>query len=325
MRPRPIIGNPKHPLPLDVALGAGLTYRTQAVFEPGQGRLAHSYNNYEMVTDLTTGDRPILRVGIGGFGAIGASVGRRLDKGIPGLELAAVSARDIGKAQGRMDDYRRQVPVVALGELADHADIVIECAPAAVFTQVAEPALRKGLIFMPVSVGALLIHAEMIDLAAERGARIVVPTGALIGLDAMRAAAEGNIHSVRMITRKPPRGLAGAPYLEEHGISLDNVRKPLRLFEGSARDGAKGFPANLNVAVALSLAGVGPDKTRLEIWADPTVTRNTHRIEVDADSASFSMTIENIPSEENPRTGRITALSVIAALRGLAAPLTVGS
>ena len=98
----------------------------------------------------------------------------------------------------------------------------------------------------------------------------------------------------------------------------------MRVFSGSAREAAKGFPANLNVAAALSLAGIGPDRTVLEIWADPTVTRNTHRIEVDSDSASFSMTIENIPSE-NPRTGRITALSVIALLRKLSAPVRVGT
>ena len=94
----------------------------------------------------------------------------------------------------------------------------------------------------------------------------------------------------------------------------------MKIFEGTARDAAKGFPANLNVAVALSLAGLGPDRTTLQIWADPTVTRNVHRVEVESDSARFSMTIENIPSE-NPKTGRITALSVIAYLRKQGAAL----
>jgi aspartate dehydrogenase len=102
------------------------------------------------------------------------------------------------------------------------------------------------------------------------------------------------------------------------------LTEPLRIFEGTAREAAKGFPANLNVAVALSLAGIGPDRTRVEIWADPTVTRNIHRIEVDSDSARFSMSIENIPSE-NPRTGRITALSVIACLRKQRASLRIGT
>jgi aspartate dehydrogenase len=127
-----------------------------------------------------------------------------------------------------------------------------------------------------------------------------------------------------MITRKPVRGLAGAPYLIENKIDIEGIKEPLLLFSGTARAAAAGFPANLNVAVALSLAGIGPDRTTLEIWADPALERNTHRIEVDADSARFSMAIENIPSE-NPRTGRITALSVIACLRKIHAPLRVGS
>jgi aspartate dehydrogenase len=151
-----------------------------------------------------------------------------------------------------------------------------------------------------------------------------VPTGALLGLDAVTAAAEGTIRSVKMITRKPVKGLLGAPYLIENNILIDDITEPKLIFRGSPRDAAVGFPANLNVAVALSLAGIGPDKTTLEIWADPTLTRNTHAIEVDADSAAFSMSIQNVPSN-NPKTGRITALSVISYLRKLHAPLRVGS
>ena len=167
-----------------------------------------------------------------------------------------------------------------------------------------------------LSVGALLENEDLIALAKQNGGQIVVPTGALIGLDAVTAAAEGKIQSVRMVTRKPLNGLAGAPYLVENNIDIAGITEPLKIFEGTARDAAKGFPANLNVAVALSLAGLGPDRTTLQIWADPTVTRNVHRVEVESDSARFSMSIENIPSE-NPKTGRITALSVIAYLRKL--------
>jgi aspartate dehydrogenase len=266
-----------------------------------------------------------LTVGLGGFGAIGGALARRLDRGLPGLRLVAVSARDVGRAERRIAALARPVPVVTLAELATLADVVVECAPAAVFREVAEPALGAGRIFVPVSVGQLLEHADLIGLAERTGARIVVPTGALLGLDAVRAAAEGEIRSVTMVTRKPPQGLAGAPYLERHGIDVAGLRAPQKVFEGSARDGARGFPANVNVAAALSLAGIGPERTRLEIWADPHVTRNTHRIVVEADSARFEMQIENVPTEENPRTGRITALSVIAALRRLTASLCVGS
>jgi aspartate dehydrogenase len=266
-----------------------------------------------------------LRVALGGFGAIGGAVARRLDRGLPGLRLAAVSARDIAKAEARMAGFARPVPVVALEALADLAEIVVECAPAAVFRQIAEPAVRAGRILLVVSVGQLLEQGDLVELARASGARIIVATGALLGLDAVRAAAEGETFSVRMITRKPPRGLAGAPYLAEHGITLENLVAPLKVFEGNARDGARGFPANVNVAAALSLAGIGPDRTRLEIWADPHLERNVHRIVVEADSARFEMRIENVPSEDNPRTGRLTPLSVIAALNSLTATLRVGS
>jgi aspartate dehydrogenase len=265
-----------------------------------------------------------LRVALAGFGTIGGVLATRLDQGIAGLRLVAVSARDPDRAKARMD-LARPVPVLPLAELCSHAEVVVECAPAAVFREVAVPAIEAGRIFMPASVGQLLEHDDLIARAVRTGARIIVPTGALLGLDAVRAAAEGRIESVTMVTRKPPRGLAGAPYLEAHGIALDGLTEPRKVFEGSAREGARGFPANVNVAAALSLAGIGPDRTRLEIWADPTVVRNTHRIVVDADSASFEMTIENVPSEDNPRTGKITALSMIAALRSLTATLKVGS
>lgn len=269
--------------------------------------------------------RKPLTVGIGGLGAIGRQVAAALDAGVEGLELVAVSARDLDGARAKVAGFARPPKVVPLGELGALADIVVECAPAAVFEEVAEPAIRAGRIFVPSSVGALLPRMHLVDLARQTGARIVVPTGALLGLDAVRAVAESTIHSVRMVTRKPPGGLSGAPYLVEHGISVEGLTEPKKVFEGTAREGARGFPANVNVAAALSLAGIGPDRTTLEIWADPALDRNTHRIEVDADSARFTLEIANVPSEENPRTGKNTALSVIAALRGLTSTLKVGT
>lgn len=267
-----------------------------------------------------------IKVAIAGFGAIGFAVAEALDAGkLPGLELAAVSARDIAKAEGRMAGFNRPVPVLPFTDLAERADVVIECLPAAHFAALAESVLGAGKSLLPLSVGALLPRPELIDLARETGGTIVVPTGALLGLDAVRACAEGPVERVTLVTRKPPGGLAGAPHLVENDISVEGLNEPKLVFEGSARDGAKGFPANVNVAAALSLAGIGPDETRLQIWADPTVTRNTHTVEVEAEAARLTMTIENVPSEENPRTGKITALSVLATLRRMTGPLRVGT
>jgi aspartate dehydrogenase len=243
-----------------------------------------------------------LKLAIAGLGAIGLPVARRVDAGdVPGLV------------------------VVGLAALAEMADVIVECLPSKHFLEVAEPALARGRIFMPLSVGALLDHMQLVDLARETGGCIVVPTGALLGLDAVRAAAEGSIASATIVTRKPPAGLAGAPLLVARGLSVEGLKAPLKVFAGSAREAIAGFPANVNVSVALSLAGIGPDRTQIEIWADPGVTRNTHTVTVRSDSSDLTMTIENIPDAENPRTGRITALSALAALRRLTSPLVVGS
>ena len=266
-----------------------------------------------------------LSVAIGGLGAIGMVLARTIAGDCPDLRLAAVSANDKNAARQRLANAAIDVPVLDLAELAVIADVVVECAPAKVFRDVAVPTIEQGRIFMPLGVGQLLVHEDLIARARQTGARIMPPTGALLGLDAVRAAAEGTIESASIITRKHPRGFEGAPYILDNKIDLQAINEPTRIFKGSAREGAKGFPANVNVAAALSLAGFGADRTILEIWADPTVERNIHTIKVRADSANLEMKIENVPSEDNPRTGKITALSTIAALKALNSTLKIGS
>ena len=266
-----------------------------------------------------------LRVAIAGLGAIGKSIAQSLAAGkVPGVVLTAVSAKDHVKAASFVSSLANPVKVLTIAQLEPEADLVIECAPAALLSEIVTPFLKAKKQVVVLSVGALLFHPELIEAAKTQGGVIHVPTGALIGLDAMIAAAEGTIHTVRMVTRKPPNGLAGAPHLIENNISIEGLTEAKKVFEGNARDAAKGFPANLNVVVALALAGVGPEKTLLEIWADPGVVRNTHTIVVDSDSAKFTMTMENIPSE-NPKTGRIVAQSVIALLRKMQSGFKVGT
>lgn len=267
----------------------------------------------------------VQRVSIGSLGTIGLKIAHVLDAGgIPGLALGAVSARDTDKAARNMAGFKAPAPVVPVAELGAHGDIVVEAAPAGVFAEIASSAIDAGRIFVPCSVGALLPRMDLVDAAEKTGARIIIPTGALLGLDAVRAAAEGEVYSVTLETRKPPGGLAGAPHLEKNGIDVTGLDGPLKVFAGTAREAAVGFPANVNVGAALSLAGIGPDRTMVEIWADPGVDRNMQTVRLDSDSARITMTIENIPSE-NPKTGKITALSVIAALRGLVSTLKSGT
>jgi len=268
---------------------------------------------------------PVLRVAIAGLGAIGRTLATKLAGGaLPSAMLAAVAVRDVAKGRQVLDGLASDAPILPFAELAQAADVVVECLPAAAVGDLVAAVLDAGKKVMVLSVGVLLSRPDLIELARRRGGQIIVPTGALIGLDAVTAAAEGTIQSVRIVTRKPPKGLIGAPYLVENGIEVADLAAPLRVFAGTAREAARGFPANVNVAAALSLAGIGPDRTAQEIWADPAMTRNRHEVTVVADSALMEMVIENIPSE-NPKTGRITALSVLAALRKMHAPLRVGT
>ena len=269
--------------------------------------------------------RDPLHVAVGGLGAIGLRVARALDRGIPGLVLESVSALDTARAAERVRGFEPPPPIKPLAELADNADVVVECAAPAVFREVAEPALRKGRTLVPLSVGQLLVNPELFDIAEQNGARILAPSGAMLGLDALRAASEGEIREVRLVTSKPPRSLAGAAYLDEKGIDVTALQAPLKVFDGNAMDAAAAFPANINVGAALTLAGAGPARTMIEIWADPGLERNTHRISVEADSASFEMSVQSVPTDENPATGKLTPLSVINALRTLAATVQVGS
>lgn len=265
-----------------------------------------------------------LRVAVAGLGAVGLKIAEALDRGVFGCELVAVSARDRERAEKRVSRLLRPVPVVAIELLEPLADLVVECAPAHLLPQIAKPFLAAGKSVIALSAAAILTNDDLLELAHAHKGQLLIPTGALIGLDAVTAAAEGKIYSVHMITRKPVRGLLGAPYLISNNISIDCITEPVCIFRGTPREAATGFPANLNVAIALAMAGIGPDRTTLEIWADPSLKRNIHRIDVEADSANFTATIENLPSE-NPKTGAITALSVIALLRKLHSPLRVGS
>ncbi len=269
-------------------------------------------------------DEKKLSLAIASLGSIGLEVAKRVDRGdVPGIELSLVTARNLENAKQNVAGFSKPPEVVSLDDLSGF-DILLECAPSALFELIAEKAIAERALMISLSVGALLDRMNLVERARVNGAKIIVPTGALIGLDAVRAAAQSEIYKVQMVTRKPPAALSGAPFLVENNIVIDDLTEAKQVFSGSAREAARGFPANVNVGAALALAGIGPDRTAVEIWADPGIDRNIHTIKVESDSSDFSMTIENRPSA-NPGTGKITALSAIAALKRLSEPLVIGT
>ena len=170
------------------------------------------------------------RIAIAGLGAIGRSVARKLADRLPGLALSGIAIRDRAKAQAWLDREAISCLLISLEDLPGNADLALECAPAEILDQICRPTLNAGKQVMILSAGALLPRPDLVDLARARGGQVIVPTGALIGFDAVCAAAEGTISTVQMITRKPPAGPAGAPYLIANGISMDGLDSALYVF-----------------------------------------------------------------------------------------------
>lgn len=267
-----------------------------------------------------------LKLGIAGTGAIGAKVAREVARGnAPGFHLTGLATSSQARLETINAALPQPVPRLSFDDLATACDWVLEALPANLFADLAYPVLSAGKTLVVLSCSQLLEHGDVVAHAREHGGRIVVPSGAMLGLDAIKAAACGTLKSVKVETRKPVASLSNAPFLVNRGIDLSGITDATKVIEGNVIEVAREFPANVNVAAAIGLAGLGPEHTYMEIWADPTVDRNTHTVHVVSDSSDFTMTIRGRPSEENPATGRITQLSVLALLKNHSATLQIGT
>ena len=263
-------------------------------------------------------------IGIVGCGAIGQALLKAADSGKLSVAVAGVTSRTERSAREFLATLRSPPPYLDRAQLIARSDLVIEAAGGSVAPDLAKEVFAAGKDLMVISVGALLDHPEIMTRARERGCRLFVPSGAIAGLDGVKSACAGQVSSVTITTRKPPQGLEGAPYLVERGISLVGLTDERELFSGTAREACRGFPANVNVSAAVSLAGIGPDKTRVRILAVPGLQRNCHDVEVEGEFGRLTVHIENVPSE-NPRTGRLTALSIIRSVQDAADSVRIGT
>ncbi len=265
-----------------------------------------------------------MSIGLVGCGVIGRSLLEAVDEGRLRVRVAGVTSRTVANAHDFLASLREPPPYLGREELIDRADLLIEAAGGHVVVDLARDAFAAGKDLMVISIGAILDHPELFDLAREKGCRLLLPSGAIAGLDAVKGACAGQVDFVRLTSRKPPRAVEGAPYLVANGVSLAGLKEERLLFSGPAREAVRGFPDNLNVSAALSLAGIGPDKTEVSIFAVPGLERNCHDIEVQGEFGSLQVHIENIPSD-NPKTGRLTALSMIRAVQDAADYVRVGT
>lgn len=263
-------------------------------------------------------------IGIVGCGAVGKALIRAVEGGKLPVRVAGVTSRTEKSAREFLSAFHQPPAYRSLKDLVDGADMIVEAAGGAVVPGLAEQVFAAGKDLMVISVGALLDHPEVIESSRRTGCRLYVPSGAIAGLDGIKSAVIGEITHVRHTTRKPPVGLEGAPYLVERGLSLAGLQQEQEVFSGSAREACRGFPANVNVTAAVSLAGIGPDQTRVKIFAVPGLVRNCHDIDVEGEFGKLHVHIENVPSE-NPKTGKLTALSIIRAVKDAVDPVRIGN
>lgn len=263
-------------------------------------------------------------IGIVGCGAIGRAILKAWEGGKLPVQVAGVTSRNEKPAREFLATLKEPPPYLDIDKLIDASDLVIEAAGGRIVADLAEKVFAAGRDLMVISVGALLDHPEIIENARRTGRLLFIPSGAIAGLDGIKSASMGTIDHVTITTRKPPGGLEGAPYLIEHNISLAGLKEEREVFSGSAREGCRGFPANVNVTAAVSLAGIGADRTRLRILAVPGLKRNCHDVEVEGEFGRLHIHVENVPSE-NPRTGKLTALSIIRSIQDAADNVRIGT
>jgi aspartate dehydrogenase len=206
--------------------------------------------------------------------------------------------------------------------------IVIEAASQEAVRQYAAKILGEGKDFMGMSTGALLDDAlfqQISALAKSKNRKVYVPSGAVVGLDNIKSAAINHVDEVTLTTKKPPLSFEGAPGVKKKKIDLSTLKEPLLLYEGPAREAVKLFPTNVNVAASLSLAGIGPDRTKVRVIADPTIKEITHEIHVKGDFGELTTRTVNKPFPDNPKTSYIAALSAIATLKKISGSIIVGT
>ena len=265
-------------------------------------------------------------VSIIGCGAIGSALVAYAGKELA-PEIEKILLFDLDRA--RLEDLAGGTPgAVQAGNIEEcvaASDLVVEAASPALVPDLLKRVVEAGKDAMIMSIGGVIGNEGLLDQARQKGIRIMLPTGAIAGIDAVKAASISGIESATLTTRKAPRSIKGAPYLAEKGIDPDAIKEETVIFEGSALEAIKGFPKNVNVSALLSLAGIGPERTVVRILVSPEYKTNSHEIRINSSAGAITTLTENAPSPQNPRTSYLAALAAMAALAGYFDPVRIGT
>jgi aspartate dehydrogenase len=258
----------------------------------------------------------IKKIGIVGCGAMGSWIAEYISKNLSDkAKVTAICDIDPEKAKELSCKIKPIPAIMSVDDLINTTDLIIEAASPGVSGDVAEKAdsLKKDALIM--STGGLLNKPRLVEKINSGHSYVHISSGAICGLDGLRSAMTGAVKSVTLTTRKPLKGLAGSPYLKEKNIDIEKIDKETLIYSGTARDAIKYFPQNINVAVTLSIYGLGPDRTNVKIFTSPAYTKNTHEIEVEGEFGKLLAKTENVPSKANPKTSGLAIFSAIAKLK----------
>ena len=271
-----------------------------------------------------------MRIGILGGGVIARLFLEHASRGGMGdakvIALAGRSENSRGKALA--SEFGVPFVVGADKLIAARPEVVIEAASHEAVREHAEALLSRGVAVIVLSGGALCdedLRARLERAAAKHRALLYLPSGGIGGLDALKAACAAGVDEVSIAVTKPPAAWKGIAYVERMKIDLDRLAGPVTLFEGTAREGVPHFPANVNIAAVLSLAGVGFDRTRLKVVADPALRFNTHFITIRGKTGTIELRFESVPSPDNPKTAMLACYSALAAFRQFNSPVRYGT
>jgi aspartate dehydrogenase len=271
-----------------------------------------------------------MRVALLGGGTIARLILEHLRNGnLPGIEVVCLSGRSV-ESRGAALARAHGLPFVTGRDaiLATRPQAVVEAASHEAVQQHLVALLEARVSVIVLSAGALA--DDLLREAAERAARasgaiLYVPSGGIGGLDALKSACIAGVDSVSIRVAKPPAAWKNIPFVDALGLDLDRLARARTLFEGPAREGVPHFPQNVNIAAVLAMAGVGFDRTRMEVVADPALTRNTHTIHVAGKTGDITVVLENVPSPDNPKTAWLACYSALAALRSLDSRVRYGT
>jgi aspartate dehydrogenase len=271
-----------------------------------------------------------MRVGLLGGGTIARIFLEQVRAGdIADAEVVAVAGRG-ERSRGRTLAAEFDVPYVVGPDalVAARPEVVVEAASHQAVRDHGEKLLANRVALIVLSGGVLVddaLRQRLEQAATAHGALLYVPSGGIGGLDALKAACAAGATEVSIAVTKPPAAWKDIAFVERLGIDLDNLREAVTLFEGTAREGVPHFPANVNIAAVLSLAGLGFDRTRLKVVADPALRFNTHYIRIRGPTGTVDLRFESVPSPDNPKTAMLACYSALAAYRQFASPVRYGT